>query len=160
MTWSLRIFNGDLIKGLNNSLDTVRGSEKVVQDLICWIKEPIGSDPLNPDLGSFIDQGGEGETYLVRNEAVSLPSNYSDLVISEITRLIKDYQRKQSVNIENEMSQFGRIVTFQPDEIINDFKINYVQNYDTLYVSVNLKSVSGEYMFNIPVKSEAVIRGI
>lgn len=161
MTWSLKISNGDLAKGYNNNLDIVRGSEKVVQDLICWIREPIGTDPINPELGSFISNGAEGETYLVKNSMIVLPDDYSQLVVSEINRLIQQYQTSQTAKLEREISNFGRVISFDQDEIINKFDINYIENYDTLYVSVNLETINGQvYVLNLPVKSNAINRGI
>ncbi len=161
MTWSLRIFNGDLAKGYDNSLDVVWGSEKVIQDLICWIKEPIGTDPLNPQLGSFVDIGETGQTFIINNKMIDLPSDYQSLVISEIKRLIGEYQTIQQIRINQEVAQFGRVFTFEDDEIISNYNINYIVNYDTLYVTVDLETITGnQYSFNIPVQNDGIIRGI
>ena len=161
MTWSLKISNGDLAKGYDNNLEVVRGSEKVVQDLICWIREPIGTDPVNPDVGSFIQNGIEGETYLVNNNMVVMPNDYSQMVISEISRLIQYYQVVQNTKLEQEIAQFGRVVTFDEDEIIYKFDINYIENFDTLYVAVNLQTITGDvYVLNIPIKSNSIVKGI
>jgi len=161
MTWSLKISNGDLAKGYDNNLEVVRGSEKVVQDLMCWIRHPVGTDPMNPDLGSLIEYGEQGKTYMINKEMVVLPEEYEDLVVSEINRLIRYYQSYQGMRIEQEINQFGRIVTYDQDEIINNFNIDYIKNYDTLYISVNLETISGElYRLNIPIQNEATVRGI
>jgi len=160
MTWSLKISNGDLAKGYNNNLEIVRGSEKVVQDLMGWIRHPIGTDPLNPQLGSLIEYGEQGKTYMVNNSMVVLPDEYEELVVSEINRLIRHYQSVQNVRVQQEVFKFGRIVTFDQDEIIDNFKVDYIKNYDTLYVSVNLETMSGElYRLNIPIQNEATVRG-
>lgn len=161
MTWSLKIFNGDLIKGENNSLGTVWGAEKVIQDLLCWIRHPIGTDPLNPRLGSFISQGTEGETYLLSNETITLPDNYSRMVISEIERIIREYQSMQGMKIEQELSQFGRIVTFSEDEIIQSFNIKHIENVDTLYISIYITTASdSSFDIKIPIQGEAISRSI
>jgi len=160
MTWSLKISNGDLAKGYDNNLEVVRGSEKVVQDLMCWIRHPIGTDPLNPQIGSLIEYGEQGKTYMINNSMVVLPDEYEELVVSEINRLIRQYQSVQNIRIEQEIFKFGRIVTFDQDEIIENFEVDYVKNYDTMYVSVNLQTISGElYRLNIPIQNAATVRG-
>lgn len=161
MTWSLRIFNGDLIKGENNSLGTVWGAEKVIQDILCWIRHPIGTDPLNPKLGSFISYGTEGETYLLNNDTITLPDNYSRMVISEIERIIRDYQSMQGIKIEQELSQFGRIVSFSEDEVIQGFNVKYTENADTLYVTIYLVTASdSSFNIKIPIQGQAITRSI
>ena len=161
MTWSLRIFNGDLVKSNNNSIDVVRGSDKVVQDLLCWIKEPFGTDPINPQLGSFIDIGNGGETFVINNKSIYVPTDFTDMVISEVKRIIVDYQSKQNLRFKKEIDQYGDVVTFDEDEIIQTFAVNYIKDYDTLYITIDLRTVSGEnYSFSIPVQSDSIIKGV
>jgi hypothetical protein len=97
---------------------------------------------------------------MINNSMVVLPEEYEELVVSEINRLIRQYQSVQNIRIEQEIFKFGRIVTFDQDEIIENFEIDYIKNYDTLYISVNLQTVSGElYRLNIPIQNAATVRG-
>ena len=161
MTWSLKISNGDLAKGYDNNLEVVRGSEKVVQDLLSWIRHPLGTDPLNPEIGSLIENGEEGKSYIINNNMVVLPEEYDHLVISEISRLISYYQSVQATRIEQEILQFGKIITFDQDEIIYKYNIKHAKSYDTLYVSINLETISGNrFVINIPIQNSATVRGI
>jgi hypothetical protein len=161
MTWSLRILNGDLAKGYDNSIDTVWGSDKVIQDLMCWIRQPIGTDPMNPELGTFIEIGEAGQTFVINNQMVDLPSDFSQMVLSEIRRVISAYQLDQGTRARDEIAQFGRVVTFQDDEIIGNFTVNYTENYDTLYVTISIDTITGEsYTLNVPVQNDAIIKGV
>jgi hypothetical protein len=97
---------------------------------------------------------------MINNSMVVLPEEYEELVVSEINRLIRQYQSVQNIRIEQEIFKFGRIVTFDQDEIIENFEVDYVKNYDTMYVSVNLQTISGElYRLNIPIQNAATVRG-
>lgn len=159
MTWSLRIFNGDLVKSNSNSMDVVYGADKVVQDLICWIREPIGTDPVNPQLGTFIEVGEQGQVFSLNDEIVNLPEDFADLVISEIRRVIVAYQRQQSLRFRKEVTEYGDAVTFEDDELINTFSVNYVKNYDTMYITINLSTVDGEtYTLDVPVQNDSIIK--
>jgi hypothetical protein len=160
MTWSLRIFNGDLVKSNDNSIDTVRGSDKVVQDLLCWIKEPFGTDPINPDLGSFIDIGSGGETFVINNKSVYIPEDFSEMVLSEIRRIITAYQARQNFRFRKEVSEYGDVVTFDEDEIIQSVVVDYIKDYDTLYITIDLRTIGGEiYSFSVPVQNDGIIKG-
>jgi hypothetical protein len=161
MTWSLRIFNGDLVKGNDNSIDVVRGTDKVIQDIMCWIREPYGTDPVNPDLGSFIDTGVGGETFVINNRTVYIPEDFSEMVLSEIRRIMSAYQARQNFRFRQEVSEYGDVVTFDEEEIIQSFVIDYIKDYDTLYITIDLKTVSGGiYSFSVPVQNSAIIKGI
>ena len=154
MTWSLRLENGDLVKGPGNSIDTIMGPRKVVQDLICWIKEPYGSDPLNPELGSFIDIAEEGSVIYANGQANFFSDDYSEMVVSEISRIITEYQVKQMARLQIELQKYNGLYTFSQDELIENFNIYYQRDYDTLYVRVDLQMVSGDFFqFELPVQS-------
>lgn len=160
MTWSLKISNGDLAIGKNNSLAIVTGTRKVVQDLLCWIKHPIGADPLNPDLGSFIENGEGGASFLVAGEQVSLPEDFQDLVVSEVRRLINRYMSIQQKRANQEIAQFSRLVTINEDELILRYEISSKVNYDTMYLTINLITAYGDvYNLDIPFQDAAIIRG-
>lgn len=154
MTWSLRLFNGDIVKGPGNSIETVQGPSKTVQDLICWIREPYGTDPLNPELGSFIDIGEEGNSIYANEKLNIFDDDYSQMVVSEISRIINEYQVKQMSRLRIELQKYNGLYTFADNEIIENFNIYYQRDYDTLYVRVDLEMVSGDVLqFDIPVES-------
>jgi hypothetical protein len=153
MTWSFRIVNGDLVKGPGNSIDIVTGPDKVVQDLMCHIKEPYGTDPLNPDLGSFIYTEEEGTVIYANGITNFLSDDYSEMVVSEIKRIIEAYQEKQMARLRAELQEYNGLYTFSDNEIIENFNIYYQNDYDTLYITIDLEMVSGDY-FSIDVPIE------
>jgi hypothetical protein len=160
MTWSLRLENGDLVKGPGNNLDIIEGPDKVVQDLMCWIKEPYGTDPLNPELGSFIDIAEEGTVVFSNGITNFLPYDYSEMVVSEIRRIISGYQANQMARLKTELNQYNGLYTFSNDEIIENFNIMYENDYDTVYIMITLQMVSGDYYsVNIPVQSPSNLQG-
>lgn len=155
MTWSLRLSNGDLVKGKGNSLSTVTGPDKVAQDLFAWFLEPYGSDPLNPNLGSFIDYP-EGMVVNLNGEEYVLPKNYRDLVVSEINRLLTDYVRRQRVRIRLEAGLYDGKHTLQEDEIIGDYEVIAEQVEDTLFVNITLTFSDGDSVdLEIPVENRS-----
>lgn len=157
MTWSLRLDNGDLVKGKGNSLSVIRGPEKVAQDLFAWFLEPFGTDPLNPTLGSFID-APEGSVVFVNNQELILPTNYRDLVISEVKRIIEAYRNRQYARIEVESGLYNGKFTLDENELINSFTVDWEQVTDTLYIDITLEMYSGDLIdLEIPVdnRSEA-----
>lgn len=158
MTWSLRLLNGDLVKGNGNSLSTVTGPEKVAQDLFAWFLEPHGTDPLNPDLGSFIDHP-EGVVVYLKGQEYVLPNNYADLVISEINRLLNEYVKRQGIRIRLEAGLYEGKTTFTENEIIDNYQVEYDQVEDTLFVNIYLSFSDGENVqLEIPLdnRSEAL----
>lgn len=157
MTWSLRLQNGDLVKGKGNSLSVIRGPEKVAQDIFAWLLEPYGTDPLNPTLGSFIE-APEGSVVFVNNQEIILPSNYRDLVISEVKRILSVYRNRQNTRLEVESSLYGGKYTLDDNELINSFSVDWEQVTDTLYIDITLEMYSGDLIdLEVPVdnRSEA-----
>jgi hypothetical protein len=160
MTWSLRLENGDLVKGPGNNLETIEGPDKVVQDLLCWIREPYGTDPLNPELGSLIDVAEEGTVVFSNGITNFLPNDYSEMVVSEIRRILSGYQANQMARLKTELHQYNGLYTFSDNEIIEDFNIMYQNDYDTVYITITLQMVSGDYYsVDIPVQSPSNLQG-
>jgi len=154
MTWSLRLENGDLVRGSGNSLDTIMGQDKVIQDLFCWIKEPYGTDPLNPELGSFIEIGDESSGVLIDGTVSYFSNDYAEMVVSEIRRIINAYRTKQMARLRVELQQYNGLYTFTDSEIVERYNVFYESNYDILYVTVDLEMVNGDfYRLNVPVSA-------
>lgn len=158
MTWSLRLENGDLTKEAGSSLDIIQGPDKVIQDLLCWIKEPYGTDPLNPELGSFIDSGEEGTVLYANGEVGYFSNDYSQLVVSEIKRIINEYQLRQTTRLRLELQKYNGLYTFSDNELIERFNIFYQNNYDTVFITIDLEMVSGDlYRLEVPVAANSTV---
>ena len=152
MTWSLRIENGDLVKGPGNSISTITGSEKVVQDLMCHIREPYGTDPLNPDLGSFIYTEEEGTVIYANGVTTFLSDDYSEMVVSEIRRIIEQYQEKQMARLRSELQEYNGLYTFSDNEIVENFiycpKFGYIKEQINLINGIMGPRLLKEGSFN------------
>lgn len=141
MTWSLLIENGDLVKGKGNKLATVRGPEKVAQDLRIWLLSELGEDPLNPTFGSTIHLSPE--SFVEMNEAVLfVPEDRFEHIVDEIDRIIDAYQRLQLIRIEQEINLYNGQHTFDEGEIIEEYSIEYESIIDTLYIDIHLTMLS------------------
>lgn len=141
MTWSLLIENGDLVKGKGNKLATVKGPEKVAQDLRIWLLSELGDDPLNPGFGSTIHLSPEN--FIEMDDTVLfIPENRFDHIIEEIDRIIDAYQRLQLIRIEQEINLYNGQHTFSEGEIIEEYSIEYESIFDTLYVDIHLTMLS------------------
>lgn len=156
MTWSLYLNNGDIVKGSGNSLTRIQGAQKVVQDLICWIREPFGTNPMHPDIGTFIYSGEEGAVIQYGQDTIFLADDYSEMVVSEIARVTRAYQDRQVARLREETQEYDGLHTFQPDELLKSFNVYTNQLYDTLYVTIELFMYNGEgIQLDIPVMSSS-----
>jgi hypothetical protein len=114
-------------------------------------------DPLNPGLGSFIDSGEEGTVFYSNGQTVFLDDNYPDMVVSEIRRIVEGYRINQLARLRLELRQFNGLHTFSENEIIENFNIFYEQDVDTMFLTIQLEMVSGDYFsIDIPVASPSV----
>jgi len=153
MSWSLALVNGDLVKGPGKSLATVADEYKVAQDLFCWLYHPFGADPINPSYGSFIDSEG-GISVNISGKTYFLPTNYADLVKSEINRILNTYTTNQRTKANFQATVYGGNVRLTPNEIISGYSIETQIVDQTLYVSINLTFTGGkEATLQIPLKN-------
>jgi hypothetical protein len=137
MTYSLLLKNGDLVKGHGNSLATIEGPGKVVQDLRLWLLEPLGTNPMSPSYGSLIN-GTEDTFHKVGQEAVFISADPLEKVLSEINRIIEAYLQQQLSRIEAEVVFYNGRHTFSAGEIIRDYDVQYEQVADQLHVDIVL----------------------
>ena len=154
MSYSLNISRGDLNLGGPSGISTVTGTQKLVQDLKCWLLEPFGTDPLHIAFGSsLVETNPESadQDFLIGNvmsQAVAMK------IETEILRVLNEYQNQQQAAIDAEMERYGSH-TFKPGEIL--YSVNGVtayQVYDTLVCKVSITTGSGQTLkFAQPVGS-------
>jgi len=155
MSWSLALVDGDLAKGPGGSLATVVDEYKVAQDLFCWIFHPFGADPMNPTYGSFIDSPG-GFSVNIAGKTYFLPTNYSDLVNSEVTRILNAYITNQGNKVNFQSAVYGGNIRVSPDEIISGYDISSQVVDQSLYISITLTfSGGGQATLQIPLKNNS-----
>lgn len=142
MTWSLYLRNGDIARGKGNSLATVTGANKVQQDLSHWLMAELGSNPFYRSYGSLLEEE-EGKTIVIGDQVVSVADDKVTLVVSEINRIIEEYQKQQLARLRQEVITYEGKHTFSEGEIIEDFNVEYEHLFDTLYVQINLILLNG-----------------
>jgi len=153
MSWSLALVNGDLAKGPGGSLATVTDEYKVAQDLFCWLYHPFGTDPMNLSYGSFIDSPG-GFSVNISGKTYYLPTNYADLVKSEINRILNAYTTHQRNKVNFQAQVYGGNVRLSPNEIVAGYTVDTQIVDQTLYVSINLTFTGGQQAsLQIPLKN-------
>lgn len=143
MSWSLKLRNGDLsTKGA--SLDIVTGSEKLVQDLRCFILERMGTDSAHPDFGSLFDGGVQNG--LVHESVIgSWDWGMAESIIREdLNRIMKEYSDDQLIRARQDRAVYGR-TTFTKGEVLMGIgNISFERSQDILYVTINLTTGDGQ----------------
>lgn len=143
MTWSLQLRNGDIQKGKGNSLATTTGYRKVEQDLFAWIMTELGESVFTPSFGSMIEFEPGGMIELGTGDVLYVNEDRIQLIISEIHRIIEEYQKRQLSRLRLEVAMYGGKHTFDPGEIIQDYRLEYEDVLDSLYVDIYLSLLSG-----------------
>jgi hypothetical protein len=143
MTWSLEITNGDISYG-QNGLNTVTGSDKLVQDLSCCILEPLGTDFNDPDYGSIIEGGidSDGNVYLGLIGSIN-DTNTSTMIQSEIQRICQNYQAQQVQRNQNDLSTYGSSTLSAGEALLNVSNIQVQQVENMAYVTATLNTGNG-----------------
>jgi len=126
-------------------LQTIRGKDKLFQDLSLWLRERIGTDPMTPTYGSTLDGG------IVDNENVpsfigrTINPFVAGQIQSEVYNNIIKYQKAQLQKIKNESSIYQGKNTLDPDEVINTIDSIKTSNIGTtVVVRVVLTTLSNQ----------------
>jgi hypothetical protein len=154
MSKSLAVQNGDLVLGAGRSFETVRGRNKLAQDLALWVYEQMGTDPSAPGLGTTFEGGFINGQYI---EPVVGQNNSTQMqfeVERQISDLLRKYMQRQSQKIQQDMLLYNGRTTFDPGEVIK--KINSIETSmpvpTQLWVKVSLTTILGEMVtFNWPI---------
>lgn len=123
MSFSLKVVNGDLSISAGK-FDLVSGTEKLTQDLTCWLTERYRDDRFHPNYGSILDSyiGGviQADETIVR-------------VQSETQRVLANYQQMQ-------MARFREFPNkFLPSELLQSVNgVDVSLSYDKVIVLVRI----------------------
>ncbi len=143
MSWSLAIINGDISYG-SQGLNTVTGSNKLVQDLSCCILEPLGTDYNDPDFGSIIEGGvdSEGNVY---PGLIGGPNNSASAsqITTEISRICQNYQAEQVARNQNDLNTYGTSTLSAGEALLGVSNIQVQQAGAYAYVTAVLATGSG-----------------
>jgi hypothetical protein len=126
-------------------MGTVRGAQKLIQDLRVALLSPRGDDPLHPDFGSLLN-GGIDELGNTNPGVIGAVINADTLlgIESEIRRVLNEYSIQQQSRLYEEMNNYGGQTTFSPDELLASIdSIDTTQVNDVVVVSVNIRTTDG-----------------
>lgn len=144
MSWSLQVHNGDLALG-GAQFATVTGSDKLVQDLRCYILESMGTDDMHPDYGSIIDGGIDSDgTVYASIIGETNPSQTEMFLRTEFSRIIREYQDMQLSRAKADRITYGRVTLTKGEVLYSVTNISFTWNADTVHVLLSLVVGSGE----------------
>jgi hypothetical protein len=153
MTWSLQIAQGDFTYGAKG-LNTATGGTKLVQDLSCWILEPMGDDNLHPTYGSVIE-GGVDPSGTVYSGYIGSINNgaTSALINAEIQRIAQAYQSQQVARNQADLNTYGMSTLSVGEALLAVDNIAITQVETAMAVSVSLTTGNGSANVNTMVGS-------
>lgn len=113
---NFKLFNGDLILGRSNRLELVSDTNKLLQDLRCWLLEPFGTGFMTPNFGSFLEFSGE-KGFVGRPIGTETEMELK----SELDRILSLYQASQQEKIK--LARYNNNLNiFSRKEILNRVK--------------------------------------
>lgn len=132
---SARLRNGDFVLSSSGEITMATGSERLIQELTCWLLESMGTDPVNSKFGSLL-AGMIGTAIL--SGAVSD-------IKTEITRVINNYIAYQNSIMSGytfDSTTFLKLYT--PDEILSSVEnVAVVARQDAIVVTITIRTLSG-----------------
>lgn len=142
MSWSLKVYNGDLaLKG--TTFDTVTQEAKLAQDFRHFILERMGTDPMHPWYGSLLD-GGQRNGVEVPSLVATTDWRFAKLEIeSDIRRMASMYQSMQVKRAQRDRNRYGKSTLTRGELLFGISRMQFVAKEDALYVTIGLVTGSG-----------------
>lgn len=129
---TLALVGGDLALG-EGGYRTLTGAARIRQDLGLALAEPYGNDPYHPEYGSV----------LYAHIGDPLTPELELLVRSEVVRVLQQYVDSQQAQIAADALSGSRSRFSHQDVIKAVSSINTDVQYDTIKVTIALKTQSG-----------------
>lgn len=132
--YDLKITDGDLAVRGDGNITKIYGTERIVQDLSCWILEPFNTDPMYSRFGSTVwDMIG-----------TTVTSDNLGQLKAEITRVVNNYYEYQQRQISQAVGNGTFNYAFPNDEVIGSIdSIDVSAIADSVSVVVKLTMASG-----------------
>jgi len=130
---TLQVSNGDIVLDNGGRLQFVQGSNKLIQDLALWLKEPIGTGFTTPNFGSILPSlVGSSETAAVIAQ-----------VQSEVSRILGLYQSQQLLDLQSAQNT-SQLANWNKSEIISTINsIDVSSSYTTINIYVGITTLAG-----------------
>jgi phage baseplate assembly protein W len=142
MSKSLALVNGDLVIS-NRSLKTLRGKDKLFQDLSLYLLEKVGTDSMTPTYGSTLDGGYLDGQEIPPFIGRTLNPLVEGQIQAEVYRVVLSYQLGQLDKIKSEASIYQGKNTLDPDEVIQSIdSITTTTVGTTVVVNIQVTTMS------------------
>jgi len=129
---TLQVQNGDIQLDSGGRLLFRRGSDKLVQDLTLWLKEPYGTSFTAPSYGSTLTSMIGG----------SMDSGTTALVQSEVSRILNLYQSQQILSLQTAQN-LSQLSNWNKSEIIGSINsVSVSQYYTSVIVEIVLTTLA------------------
>jgi hypothetical protein len=133
---SARLRNGDFVLSSNGEVTMATGKERLVQELTCWLLEPLGTDPANNKFGSRLSD-------LV---GTAILSGTATDIKAEVTRVLTNYMAYQERILNSYMfDSTGLLKYYSTSEIIGSIdEVKTRVRGDLVEVLVSITTLAGE----------------
>jgi len=129
---TIAVSNGD-IQLDSGKISFVTGTNKLVQDIGRWLREPLGTGFTTPGFGSTLP----GIVGLTQSDGMTV------VVQNEIMRVLEVYQAQQIQNIQKAQSR-AELANWNKNEVIQTIVSIDVEPYnDSMYAYVVLETLGG-----------------
>lgn len=138
MTWSLRIQNGNLTLG-NASYGTITGTQKLIQDLRCYLLERMGTDSAHPDYGSTLNGGRLPNGIEVPGPIGKMNDAFVEAEVTvEIRRIVNQFQSEQLARARSDRQVYGKSTMNKGEVLLGVSTIEYEHLMDALNITLVL----------------------
>lgn len=153
MSKSLAVVGGDLAIQ-SRAYQTVTGRAKLIQDLRCWILEPLGTDPATPDFGTRLEGVLTNTEEYAGVIGAALTSQLVNELQTELLDQLLRYQALQVSKMQDDVVRYDGQTTLDPDEVIQSVDgVDAVVDGDTILIQITLTTfASTSLTITIPVK--------
>jgi hypothetical protein len=140
---NFRITDGDLDLGQSKRADLVTGRDKLIQDLVLWLLEPLGTGYSTPGFGSLLNSIVTVGTRSRREGRFIGQEFTEDLAVeveAEIDRVLSLYQQNQVQNIRAARIA-GRLYLYSKTEILDSINgITSSRDGDRAIINVDIST--------------------
>ena len=134
--YCLQIRDGDLVLDGGGNVATVSTSERIKQDLACWLMEPLGTDFGYPSFGSSI------------HDFIGTPmwESTRSRIASEVGRVVSNYIAYQRGIYDDHITHGDDLLAIYSlgDILSGEYSVQVTGETDTIRVRVSVRTEGGQ----------------
>jgi nitrogen regulatory protein PII-like uncharacterized protein len=135
MSFDLSLSKGTIVIGSDGDLAKVRGTTKVVQDVLKVVHTPVGGNPFYPQIGTTITEDNIGQNISQEFAETKVAAS-----ISTSIKIIQDIQRRQelvqTVTPEEKVVGIAELVVGQNENDPRQYDIKLSVTTESINTSV------------------------